>query len=144
MKRSKRVVFDCNVLVSALIKGDSSPGRAFDLAAEACVLITSAACLAEMERILHKQKFTRYFSIEEADIFLEVFREASQVVVPTETIQACRDPHDDKYLEAAVSADADIIVTGDPDLLELHPFRGILILSPKDFLALQLLDREDR
>jgi len=134
MKANKRVVFDCNTLVSALIRGDTPPGAAFDLARSHCDLITSEACLVEMKRIFYKDKFANYFSREEADIFLEVFREAAEVVERTEEIRACRDPKDDMYLETAVAAKADYIVTGDADLLILNPFRGISILSPRDFL----------
>jgi uncharacterized protein len=59
------------------------------------------------------------------------------LVIIHETVTACRDPKDDKFLELAVNASADIIVTGDEDLLVLHPFRGISILRPADFLHLE-------
>jgi len=52
-------------------------------------------------------------------------------------IRACRDPKDDKFLELAVDGRADAIVTGDGDLLDLHPFRGIAILMPADYLNLK-------
>jgi len=52
-------------------------------------------------------------------------------------IRACRDPKDDKFLEVAVDGRADAIVTGDHDLLELHPFHGIAILTPADYLNLK-------
>jgi predicted nucleic acid-binding protein len=52
----------------------------------------------------------------------------------TSSIRACRDARDDKLLELAVDGRADLIVTGDLDLLELHPFRGIAILTPNDYL----------
>ena len=58
------------------------------------------------------------------------------VQTPT-SIRACRDPKDDKFLEVAVHGSADVIVTGDSDLLDLHPFRGIAILTPADYLNLQ-------
>ncbi|MDE2844360.1 MAG: putative toxin-antitoxin system toxin component, PIN family [Chloroflexota bacterium] len=45
----------------------------------------------------------------------------------------CRDPKDDKFLELAVSGQASHIVSGDQDMLELHPFRGIPVLSPRSF-----------
>ncbi|MEQ1747276.1 MAG: putative toxin-antitoxin system toxin component, PIN family [Saprospiraceae bacterium] len=135
MKRNKRVVFDCNVLISGLIRSDSPPGKAFDRARSDCDLVVSEACLAEVRRVFYQEKFARYFSREEADLFLEVFGEAAILVEPTEQIRACQDPNDDKYLEAAVAAKADAIVSGDPDLLALNPFRGIHILSPRDFLS---------
>lgn len=53
---------------------------------------------------------------------------------PTDTITACRDPKDNKFLELAVSANAPCIITGDKDLLSLNPFRDIPIVSASDFL----------
>lgn len=138
MNPNKKVVFDCNVLISSLIRSDSTPAQAFDRARNHCDLITSEACIAEMRRIFYKEKFAHYFSREEVDIFLEVFIGVAEIVASKEQIQACRDPKDDKYLEAAVASEADCIVSGDPDLLALHPFRGIPILSPRDFLDFPL------
>ncbi len=54
----------------------------------------------------------------------------------TETVQACRDPDDDKILELAVNGGGDYIVTGDDDLPVLNPFRGIAIVSPAELLAI--------
>ena len=53
----------------------------------------------------------------------------------TERIVACRDPTDDKFLELAVSGNADLILSGDKDLLTLHPFRGIPIVTPAAFVS---------
>ena len=52
-----------------------------------------------------------------------------------QAIRASRDPKDDKFLEAAVNGRADLNVTGDRDLLDLNPFRGIAILTPAEYLA---------
>jgi len=51
-----------------------------------------------------------------------------------EAITDCRDPEDNKFLELAVSANASCIITGDKDLLILHPFRNIPILNAVDFI----------
>jgi predicted nucleic acid-binding protein len=59
-----------------------------------------------------------------------------QLVNVTETIDACRDPKDNRILELAVSGAAVMIVTGDRDLLGLHPFRGIPIVTPAEFVEL--------
>ena len=59
----------------------------------------------------------------------------AEEVAITESVGACRDPKDDKFLELAVSGRADYLVTGDLDLLVLDPFRGVRILTPADFLA---------
>jgi predicted nucleic acid-binding protein len=57
------------------------------------------------------------------------------LVEVTVAIRECRDPDDEKFLELAVSGKPSHIVSGDPDLLVLHPFRGIDILAPQAFLS---------
>ena len=52
-----------------------------------------------------------------------------------QAVRACRDPHDDKFLEVAVNGRADLIVTGDRNLLEPDPFLGVGILTPAAYLA---------
>jgi len=59
-----------------------------------------------------------------------------EAVTPQERITACRDPRDDKFLEVAVAGQADVIVSGDEDLLVLHPFAGIPIVPPAAFLRM--------
>ena len=59
----------------------------------------------------------------------------SELVEITEVVDACRDPKDDKFLELAVSGRATHIISEDDDLLALHPFRGIAILTPQGFVA---------
>lgn len=56
--------------------------------------------------------------------------------MPSLEIDECRDPEDNQYLELAVSEDASCIITGDKDLLTLHPFRGIAIVNASDSLDL--------
>jgi putative PIN family toxin of toxin-antitoxin system len=58
----------------------------------------------------------------------------AELVTITDRITACRDPKDDKFLELAVNARADLIISGDADLLALNPFRGIPIVTPAAFV----------
>ena len=58
-----------------------------------------------------------------------------EIVEVVRAVRACRDPDDDRFLEVAVNGDADVIVSGDRDLLVLHPFQKIAILTPADYLA---------
>jgi putative PIN family toxin of toxin-antitoxin system len=58
----------------------------------------------------------------------------AELVTIAERVVACRDPNDDKFLELAMNGQADLIVTGDADLLVLNPFRGIPIVSPATFV----------
>lgn len=84
--------------------------------------------------MLFRPKFDRYVSAPSREAFLRGLIGNAEVVDVTDGIRACRDPKDDKFLDAAVSGQADFLVSGDADLLVLHPFRGIPILTPAAFL----------
>jgi putative PIN family toxin of toxin-antitoxin system len=64
--------------------------------------------------------------------------EAAELMAITETVAACRDPKDDKFPELAINGKAEIIVSGDADLLALNPFRGIPIVTPAIFLQREM------
>jgi predicted nucleic acid-binding protein len=65
--------------------------------------------------------------------WLHELMEAAEPVEITERMAACRDPKDDKFLELAINGHADVLITGDSDLLALSPFRGIPVITPGDF-----------
>lgn len=132
--KSNRFVVDTNVIVSALMFPKSIPRQAFDRAKSQAILLTSAAIILELNEVLSRKRFERYFSTEERVQFLSKFLADAEIVEITETIQVCRDRKDDKFLELAVNGSADCIITGDQDLLVLHPFRNINIISPNEFL----------
>jgi putative PIN family toxin of toxin-antitoxin system len=73
--------------------------------------------------------------LEARQKFLESLSDALEPVSVHTHLQFCRHSKDDKFLELAIDGRADVIITGDKDLLVLHPFRGIAILSPADYLA---------
>ncbi len=76
-----------------------------------------------------------YVSEEKRKEFLAALvKQAEFLEVITEKITDCRDAKDNKFLELAVCVAADCIISGDGDLLDLHPFRGISILQSGDFL----------
>lgn len=129
-----RIVFDSNVLVSALLFGDSIPGRAFFLALDLGTVLVSKTLMAELSRVLRRDRFDRYVTRKERDQFLKSLILESELIEITERIRACSDPEDDWVLELAISGKAGYIVTGDSDLLVLNPFRGVEILSPAEFL----------
>ena len=97
-------------------------------------LLASDATLSELAEVLSRDKFNRYVDLADRH---EFFRQLVRVVerVPiTRIVHASRDPKDDKFLELAVNGNADIIVTGDQDLLVLSPFQQILIITPASYL----------
>jgi putative PIN family toxin of toxin-antitoxin system len=98
-----------------------------DLVRQRGTILLSFAILAELFEVLSRKQFRCY--LDEGDVrrFLAALtREAQWIDVHVE-ITACRDPKDDKFLSLAVSGRATHIVTGDADLLALHPFQGIQI-----------------
>ncbi len=98
-------------------------------------MLASTDTLTELADVLSRPKFDRYLSIQERQTFLILFARLAEHVTISRPIRVCRDPKDDKFLELAVNGRAGLIVTGDADLLALHPFYGISILTPAAFLA---------
>jgi putative PIN family toxin of toxin-antitoxin system len=137
MKR-ERVVFDTNVLISAFLSVPSTPARALETAVTVDEPVGTAETHHELMLTLLSPKFDRYLSIESRDALLFRMSQIVETIEVTQSIRGSRDPRDDKFLEAAINGRADILVTGDGDLLELHPFRGVAILSPADYLVRKL------
>jgi putative PIN family toxin of toxin-antitoxin system len=130
----ERIVADTNLLVSRLLLPQSVPARAVRKAVDEGQLLVSDATLSELADVLSRPKFDPYISLTDRQDFIRVLNRIAERVIVTAPIQACRDPKDDKFLEVALHGQAKVILTGDRDLLALHPFRGIDILSPRGYL----------
>lgn len=130
------IVFDASTVVSAILKADSIPERALLRAEEVDVLALSAAVDAEFAEVLSRPKFARAIPLARRHRFLRFLREAAIWFDPVVRVTDCRDAKDDKYLELALAAGAETIVSSDDDLLVLHPWRGVRILNPAAYLAL--------
>ena len=126
---------DTNVAVSAVLLPRSTPRRAFDQVLEQGTLLVSLATLGELNEVLRRPRFDRYLREEERLEFLATVARESELVGVTAAVTVCRDPRDDKFLELALSGAATHVISGDDDLLSLHPFRGVAILSPQDFVV---------
>jgi len=136
MTTDLRVVFDTNVVISAMLLPLSIPRRALDRAMREGRPLLSAATTTELNEVIHLPKFDKYLSEEERIEFLTTLVHEAELVNVVETATDCRDPRDNKFLELAIAGRATHIVTGDSDLLVLHPFRGIIVVSPSTFLTL--------
>ena len=129
-----RIVIDTNVYVSRLLGPASIPARAVIRAESIGEILATEATRLELYEVLHRPRLARYISPELCTAFLDHFeRTTIMVSVPT-PIRACRDPRDDKFLEAAVHGNAALVLTGDTDLLALHPYQGVAILTPGEYL----------
>ena len=128
-----RVVVDTNVLVSAALKGRSMPATAAYIVERRGGLLKSLATEQQLFDVIVRPYFVALID-PETRAWLHRLMVAAELVAITERIVACRDPTDDKFLELAVNGRADLIVTGDADLLALNPFRDIPIVTPAIFV----------
>jgi len=140
MSGLRRVVFDTSTLVGAALRIGSIPHQALLKALRFCDLCASAESLAEIEEVIFRSKFDRYLNCEERQEFMaNLHRRASIFVVQNAVTMAvdppCRDSKDNQFLALARVAEADLLITSDEDLLVLHPWRGIPIVTPANFLA---------
>ncbi len=129
-----KVVFDTNVLVSALNFPGGAPEVAYRLAVEGRLeLVTTRTLLTELARVLTEKLGWDNPRCEEA--VSQVVR-LGRVVETAETIkEIAEDPSDDRVLEAAADGKVDAIVSGDRHLLRLRSWRDIRIVSPAALVA---------
>lgn len=128
-----RVVLDTNVLVSAALKLHSTPAAAARAAERDRTLLKSSATERQLFEVVARPYFVPLIGHETRG-WLRTLMCAAELVSITGRLTACRDPTDDKFLEPAVNGRADLIVSGDADLLVLDPFRGIPIIMPAAFV----------
>jgi uncharacterized protein len=132
--KPNRFVFDTNTIISASLLLGSVSNRALLHAFEIGTIMVSHTTFAELTEVLFRKKFDKYLSIERKIQIIQKLEHDTRLCEVNVTITDCRDPKDNKFLELAVESGASCIITGDKDLLVLHPYKNIPILSPADFL----------
>jgi hypothetical protein len=132
------VVIDASTFVSAALKANSLPERALLRAVDPPNrVILSQEVEDEYREVIFRPKFDRFVSVERRQRILDIIVVAAERIEPTETVRECHDPKDDKYLALAAAGRADVIVSSDARrLLSMHPWRGVRIPSPANYLAL--------
>jgi putative PIN family toxin of toxin-antitoxin system len=128
-----RVVLDTNVLVSAALKQKSTPGMAALVVERRGGLLKSLPTEQQLFEVIARPYFDALIDCD-TRAWLKKLMAAAELVTITERIVACRDPTDDKFLELAVNGHADLVVSGDADLLALNPFRDIPIVTAAVFV----------
>ncbi len=132
-----RAAIDTNVLLSALLWG-GAPHAVLEHARNGTLtLISSPALLAELARVMERPKFDAIClrSNTSRSHTLTDVRQLIEVIDPPPLAQpVCCDKDDDAVLALALAAQADMIVSGDDDLLSINLFEGIPILSPAQAL----------
>lgn len=139
MSGARRIVFDTSTLIGAAIRIGTPPEEALTWAFVHDEVWTSEQTLAELEKVLERAKFDRYLDRKSRRAFFSMMRRRAHIAsVPGNDLSwaqpPCRDPSDNKFLALAWAAQADVLVTSDKDLLVLHPWWGILIMTPAEFV----------
>ena len=131
-----RLVLDTNIVVSGLIWG-GVPRRLLDLGREGRVtFFTGSVLLDELADVLEREKFATLLSSQGiTPVFLmQRYGMLAKLVKPQPIERTVRDIDDDAVVATALAAKADVIATGDSDLLVLHPWQGVQILNAADAL----------
>jgi putative PIN family toxin of toxin-antitoxin system len=129
------IVFDTSALVGAAIGRGSVPYWAVRHAFVADRVAVSEAMMAELLDVLARPRLARFLDPELRDEVLALLDAFGAFFAPAERVTDCRDTKDNKVLELALAAGAEVIVSGDADLLVLHPWRGVRVSRPAEYLA---------
>ena len=132
-----RVVVDTNVLVSAIILPQSYVGQVFrQLQIGSFVPLYHFVTLAELIKVLGRRRIQQRFQItpESIQAVADLILLRGEIVEPERHFELCRDPKDNIFLDIAYAGQANMVVSGDEDLLVLHPFGRIPIITLREFL----------
>jgi uncharacterized protein len=128
------IILDTNTLISAML----FPGKEAQLLKKILlsdVLIFSHETAKEFLEVSMRPKFQKYLDYETRYIFSLTLVAKSRQIIPTVSCDICRDPTDNKFLEVALTAVPQFLITGDQDLLILGKIGKTKILTAKDFLT---------
>jgi len=139
MSERQRVVIDTSTLIGAVLRPNSVPRHAFLAAVRLYELCVSQVTLDELREVMQRPKFDRYVLLQERLDFCALVTERTRLWdVDTTSEQvadgACRDVKDAKFLALALACQAVALVSSDADLLVLHPWNDVPILTPAAFL----------
>jgi len=135
MNKTNRFVIDTNTLISAFLLSSSSiAAQAYYKIKVQGDIVISEAIFEEFSDVFVRPKFDKYLSLANRLTVIQDFKDITHLIPVTVSIDSCRDPKDNKFLELAIEAGAACIITGDKDLLVLSPFKNIPILTPAEFL----------
>ncbi len=129
------IVLDTSTLVGAAIRYGSVPHQAVLHAFQKDQVAVSEPVMAELFEVLYRPRLARFIDAGQRAELLGLIYTLGVIFAPGMTVNDCRDEKDNKYLKLASAAKADTIVSSDSDLLVLHPWRGVRILRPAEYLA---------
>jgi uncharacterized protein len=137
----KKVVFDTSSLLAVCIYPDREPAHIFRRALLHFELVATPQTLAELAQVLGRPKFDTWRPHQVRMAWLQHYVANVVEYQPKNQVKDCRDPKDNKFLDAALAASANVIVSSDNDLLVLHPYGDIDVLNLQEFRQKYLTDQ---
>jgi uncharacterized protein len=132
-----KIVIDTNDFISALIGKKHRDKLTIILSDPTIEIFADETLIEEIKEVAYRDKFRKYISIADVDIFIEVISIRWTFIKPTSIFFDSLDPDDNYLLSLAVDAGADYLITGDKkDLISLSPFQGISIIRLHEFLEI--------
>jgi len=128
-----RLVLDTNVLVSAILSPNSISAQVLNWGEDNGTILYSTDTLTEILSVLRRSKFAKYIDPEDIDGLSIRIKTAWIFIEILNQVRLCRDAKDDKFIDLALNGDASHLITGDNDLLVLHPIQNISIINPRTF-----------
>lgn len=133
-----RAVVDTNILIRAMIKPTGTVGPVIRRLRDGdYTLVYSQPLIDELLEKLALPRIRQKYQLGDQDIddLLALIALRGELVAPTRRVKVCRDPKDDIFIEAAVAGKAEVIVTGDQDLLTLKKYETVQFITPRVFIA---------
>jgi len=130
-----KLVIDTNILISAALSPQGAPAKLVQVALAHHRLVFSQATLDELRTRLYRPKFDRYISLETRERLLHDFNASAHWVDIGEPAVYCRDRDDDKFIETALKAQANYLISGDNDLLDVAALPDLQIISAQQALV---------
>lgn len=134
-----RAIVDTNILIRAVIMPGGTVGPVLTRLRDGdYTLVYSAPLIDELLAKLALPRIREKYHVNDQDVddLLALIALRGELVTPTRKVKICRDPKDDMFIEAALTGGAEVVVTGDEDLLTLKKFETVRFVTPRAFLAL--------
>jgi uncharacterized protein len=129
------IILDTNIFVSGVLFPGHTVREVLRTGFAHYKVVVSEQTWDELAAVIQRPEFEKRLLLAQRLLVLETFARLVTVAQVHVQVTDCRDPKDNKFLALALAAQAKYIVTGDDDLLALHPWRGVSILNASNFLA---------
>lgn len=129
-----KIVLDTNVLISWVFGRGITINRLVGEVLTTHHLFTCDEILAELKEKMVSPRLQKFIEPEKAAALFQRYAAKATKLEVSNSVRVCRDPDDDIILALAIAAEADVIISGDNDLLVLHPYHDVSIVTPSAFV----------